>query len=86
MIIHIGKREEESTNTQGPWRCYCVRGDYDNEGCLIEIPAVIECLRSRSSFIFLNINTGLVYLWHGAKSSQHIRTLTSIAIDKLKEK
>ncbi|KAJ8320369.1 hypothetical protein KUTeg_001956, partial [Tegillarca granosa] len=30
MIIHKGKREDESTNTQGCWRCYCLRGDYEN--------------------------------------------------------
>jgi len=37
MMIHVGKREEEDTNTQGPWRMYCLRGEYEREMCLIEV-------------------------------------------------
>ncbi|XP_033727896.1 serine/arginine repetitive matrix protein 2-like isoform X2 [Pecten maximus] len=84
MMIHIGKREEEDTNTQGSWRFYCVRNDCTNEACLMEVQAGMECLRSRSSFILLNINSGLLYIWHGAKSPDHIRVLTKAAVDNLK--
>ncbi|KAL5006122.1 hypothetical protein ScPMuIL_017280 [Solemya velum] len=84
MIVHIGKREDESTNTQGPWRLYCVRNDFENEICLMEIPPGLHNFRSRSSFILLNVNTGLLYIWHGAKSSKHTRTLAKSAANKLR--
>ncbi|XP_069108272.1 serine-rich adhesin for platelets-like isoform X2 [Argopecten irradians] len=86
MMIHKGKREEEETNTQGSWRFYCVRNDCKNEACLMEVRAGMECLRSRSSFILLNINSGLLYIWHGAKSPDHVRSLAKTAVDNLKDK
>ncbi|XP_021351835.1 uncharacterized protein LOC110449351 isoform X3 [Mizuhopecten yessoensis] len=86
MVIHIGKREEEDSNTQGCWRFYCVRNDSTNEACLVEIQAGMECLRSRSSFILVNVNSGLLYLWHGAKCPEHVRVLIKAAVDNLKAK
>ncbi|XP_060084350.1 uncharacterized protein LOC132563623 [Ylistrum balloti] len=84
MMIHMGKREEEETNTQGSWRCYCVRNDCKNEMCLVEVRAGMDCLRSRSTFILLNVNSGLLYIWHGAKSPENIRGLAKAAVDNLK--
>jgi hypothetical protein len=37
MITHIGRREEVESNTQGPWRLYCVRNERQNEAYLIEV-------------------------------------------------
>ena len=71
MIVHRGKREEEETNTQGPWRFYIVRNELENEAYLWEIPCGAEHLRSRASFLLLNVKTGMLYIWHGAKSSSH---------------
>ncbi|KAK3605398.1 hypothetical protein CHS0354_036306 [Potamilus streckersoni] len=86
MIIHIGKREDETTNTAGAWRFYSVRNELENEICLLEVTTDMSSLRSRSSFLILNVNTGLLYVWHGCKSPQHTRKLAMAASDKLKEK
>ncbi|CAL1545203.1 unnamed protein product, partial [Lymnaea stagnalis] len=86
MVVHIGKREDPATNTQGAWRLYCLRGDYENEACLVEIPVCLEHLRSRSSLVLLNINTGIVYIWHGVKSPKHVRVLCRKVVDKWREK
>ncbi|XP_053386334.1 uncharacterized protein LOC123538762 isoform X4 [Mercenaria mercenaria] len=85
-IIHIGKREEEETNTQGPWRFYCLRNEYDNEMCLIEVPKDISNLRSVSSCLLLNVVTGKLTVWHGCKSPEHTRKLAKKAADNLKER
>ncbi|GFR98405.1 supervillin [Elysia marginata] len=85
MMVHIGKREDPDTNTSGAWRLYCVRGDYQNEICLQEIPVSIEHLRSRSSLLLLNVKTGLMYIWHGAKSPSHIRECCRKVVEKLQE-
>ncbi|KAL3854898.1 hypothetical protein ACJMK2_014134 [Sinanodonta woodiana] len=86
MIIHIGKREDETTNTTGAWRFYSVRNELENEICLLEVTTNMSSLRSRSSFLVLNVNTGLLYVWHGCKSPQHTRKLAVAASNKLKEK
>lgn len=86
MVVHIGKREEEETNTQGLWRFYSVRHEKRNEMCLIEIQAQISSLRSRSSFILLNVQTGKVFIWHGAKSPQYTRTLALDAVNSIQER
>ncbi|KAL4217138.1 hypothetical protein ACF0H5_023592 [Mactra antiquata] len=83
MIIHIGKREEEDTNTQGPWRFYCLRNEYENEMCLIEVPKDISNLRSVSSCLLLNVVTGKLMVWHGSKSPVHTRILARKAADNL---
>ncbi|XP_063412509.1 uncharacterized protein LOC134695228 [Mytilus trossulus] len=85
-LIHIGKREEESTNTQGPWKCYCVRNVLEDETCLIEVSADISSLRSRASFLLLNIQTGKLYVWHGCQSPKHTRNLAVTAANKLKNR
>ncbi|XP_052813191.1 uncharacterized protein LOC128240559 isoform X3 [Mya arenaria] len=86
MMIHIGKREEEDTNTQGPWRMYCIRNEYENEMCLIEIPKEINNLRSVSSCLFLNVVTGALTVWHGCKSPEHVRILAGKAAKNLQER
>ena len=86
MMVHIGKREDEDTNTVGPWRLYCVRGDEAGEVGLLEIPVSITNLRSRSSLLLLNTRTGMTYVWHGVKSPKHARQLAVNAVKTLKEK
>ncbi|CAE1282568.1 SVIL [Acanthosepion pharaonis] len=86
MVVHIGKREEEETNTQGLWRFYSIRHEKRNEMCLIEIQAQISSLRSRSSFILLNVQTGKVFIWHGAKTPQYTRTLALDAVNSIQER
>ncbi|XP_041374450.1 supervillin-like isoform X3 [Gigantopelta aegis] len=84
MLIHIGKREEPATNSQGAVRFYWVRGEFDNELCLVEVPLCMSNLRSRSSLILLSVRTGLLYTWHGCKSLPHARKLAVTAAEQLK--
>jgi len=86
MIIHIGKREEEETNTDGPWRFYCLRNEYEKEMCLIEVPKDASNLRSVSSCLLLNVETGKLLVWHGCKSPKHTKVLVMKAAENLKER
>lgn len=86
MIIHIGKREEEETNTKGPWKFYCLRNEYENEMCLIEVPKDVSNLRSVSSSLLLNVDNGKLLVWHGCKSPKHTQALAVKAAENLKDK
>lgn len=86
MISHRGKRENMSTNNQRAWRCYCVRGDHENEICLIEISMGADRLRSRASIILLNVASGELFVWHGCKALPHCKELAMKAAERLKEK
>ncbi|XP_074660460.1 uncharacterized protein LOC141912918 isoform X2 [Tubulanus polymorphus] len=76
MIVHIGKREDESTNTQGDWRLYLLCNEMDSESYLLEVPCVMESLRSRSSLVVVNVKTGACLIWHGCKSPENTREVT----------
>ncbi|XP_078621818.1 uncharacterized protein LOC144888044 isoform X4 [Branchiostoma floridae x Branchiostoma japonicum] len=96
MVVHIGKREEEDTNTQdtgascpshtGPWRFYCIRGELPQEACLRELPVDVHRLRSRSSFLLLNIKMNRVYIWHGCKAHQGTRAVARRAANMLQDR
>ncbi|XP_078701607.1 uncharacterized protein LOC144927773 isoform X5 [Branchiostoma floridae x Branchiostoma belcheri] len=86
MVVHIGKREEEDTNTQGPWRFYCIRGELPQEACLRELPVDVHRLRSRSSFLLLNIKMTRVYIWHGCKAHQGTRAVARRAASMLQDR
>jgi len=73
MIVHSGKREDETTNTSGPWRLYVVRCELPDETYLMEVPCKMASLRSRASLLLLNVTTGILQVWHGAKSASHTR-------------
>lgn len=85
MIIHKGKREDESTNTSGLWRLYIVLGEYPDECHLLEVPCKMSSLRSRASMILLNVKTGILHVWHGSKSATHTRQ-RAVSIGKALEK
>ena len=73
MVTHLGKREDESTNSQGPFRMYIVRNELPKEAYLAEITCNISNLRSRGAFLLVNVKTGVCYLWIGCKSSAQTR-------------
>ncbi|XP_077997526.1 uncharacterized protein LOC144450723 isoform X6 [Glandiceps talaboti] len=90
MLIHIGKREEEETNTQGVYKLYCVRGEEPNEGCIVEVPCSSQCLRSRTSLLLLNLDKikrhqAEIIVWHGGKSAPANRKVATVAAQKLQE-
>ncbi|MED6254826.1 hypothetical protein ATANTOWER_000905, partial [Ataeniobius toweri] len=85
MIVHSGKREEEEECSQNEWRLYCVRGEMEVEGHLLEVACHCSSLRSRVSMVLLGVSQALIYLWHGCKSQTHTREVARIAANRLKE-
>ena len=60
---------------------FTLKSTYPNEIFLSEIVCSVKNLRSRSSFIFININSSVIYLWHGCKSSDEKRKLIKKFLD-----
>ncbi|XP_076617469.1 supervillin a isoform X1 [Chaetodon auriga] len=85
MVVHSGKREEEEENSQNDWRLYCVRGEVEVEGHLLEVACHCSSLRSRVSMVLLSVSQALIYLWHGCKSQTHTREVARTAANKIKE-
>ncbi|XP_047424124.1 supervillin a isoform X4 [Mugil cephalus] len=85
MVIHSGKREEEEENSQNDWRLYCVRGEVEVEGHLLEVACHCSSLRSRFSMVLLSVSQALIYLWNGCKSQMHTRAVARTAANKIKE-
>ncbi|KAL7373784.1 hypothetical protein ABVT39_014359 [Epinephelus coioides] len=85
MVIHSGRREEEEENSQNDWRLYCVRGEVEVEGHLLEVACHCSSLRSRVSMVLLSVSQALIYLWHGCKSQAHTREVARTAANKIKE-
>lgn len=85
MIIHTGKRVELNSGSPsagpvvriqpgfgvggGLWRMYAVRNELPGEAYLHEVPVSPTSLRSRTSFLLLGLAAGVLFLWHGVKSS-----------------
>lgn len=80
LVVHKGKRDE-SPDT--PWRLFLVRGEMELEAHLVEIEVDSAQLRSRGSLVLINTQTGIVHLWHGAKSLRHSRKIATVASEKL---
>ncbi|XP_029384626.1 supervillin a isoform X14 [Echeneis naucrates] len=85
MVVHSGRREEEEENMQNDWRLYCVRGEVEVEGHLLEVACHCSSLRSRVSMVLLSVSQALIYLWHGCKSQAHTREVARTAANKIKE-
>uniref|UniRef100_A0A8C9YBF3 Supervillin a n=1 Tax=Sander lucioperca TaxID=283035 RepID=A0A8C9YBF3_SANLU len=85
MVIHSGKREEEEEHSQSDWRLYCVRGEVEVEGHLLEVACHCSSLRSRVSMVLLSASQSLIYLWHGCKAQTHTRDVARTAANKIKE-
>ena len=67
------------------WRLYCVRGEVEVEGHLLEVACHCSSLRSRVSMVLLSVSQALIYLWHGCKSQTHTRAVAYTAANKIKE-
>lgn len=82
LIIHRGSREDSSKNT-GDWRLFCVRGEVEVEGCLVEVECCCASLRSRASLVLLGVQEGQLYLWHGCKSHPGARQVGKRTVERL---
>lgn len=69
----------------GDWRLYCVRGEVDVEGHLVEVACICSSLRSRVSMVLLCVSQALIYLWHGCKSQAHTQEVARTAANRIKE-
>jgi len=71
MVIHQGKRQLVDAEDQS-LRMYLVTNEETNEVCLVQIP---ECcsknLRSRTSYVILDLHKSSLFVWHGAKSASY---------------
>ncbi|XP_034717763.1 supervillin a isoform X10 [Etheostoma cragini] len=85
MVVHSGKREEEEEHSQSDWRLYCVRGEVEVEGHLLEVACHCSSLRSRVSMVLLSASQSLIYLWHGCKAQAHTRDVARTAANQIKE-
>jgi hypothetical protein len=53
------------------WRMFELRGELAEEAHLIELADVsTDCLRSKTSFLFLNDKLKLFFIWHGCCSNE----------------
>ncbi|XP_066250261.1 supervillin-like [Euwallacea similis] len=83
MVIHHGKRGEDRQN--GP-KLFIVRGELEEEAYLMEVPLEIASLRSRTSFLLVDVDKAKVIIWHGCKSSEQKRKVTNDLLGKILEK
>lgn len=67
------------------WRLYCVRGEVEVEGHLVEVACNCSSLRSRVSMVLLCVSQALIYLWHGCKSQTHTQGVARTAANQIKE-
>uniref|UniRef100_A0A8D8YEG1 Supervillin n=1 Tax=Cacopsylla melanoneura TaxID=428564 RepID=A0A8D8YEG1_9HEMI len=71
-VCYEGKRSDLRTaRTKGPWRLFTVRGSLLNEAQMLEVACSIRSLRSRACLLLVNVETGVCYLWQGARVSPH---------------
>ncbi|XP_067225073.1 supervillin isoform X1 [Chanodichthys erythropterus] len=82
LIIHRGSREDSFNNT-GDWRLFCVRGEAEMEGSLVEVECCCASLRSRASLLLLGVQKGQLYLWHGCKSHPGARKVGKRTVERL---
>jgi len=75
MIVHSGKREgppsTSSSDAVANWRMFSVRNELAGEAHLSELPVDSSCLRSRTSFLLVGLTSGIIFLWHGIKATEH---------------
>lgn len=74
----------------GSYRLYYIKGEIEMEACLVEVPCKMKMLRSRTSFVLLNLedvdkDKASIHIWHGVKSSEVTRKTAKFAAEKLKE-
>ncbi|XP_073684275.1 supervillin isoform X2 [Garra rufa] len=81
LVIHRGSRDDSSKNT-GDWRLFCVRGETELEGSLVEVECCCASLRSRASLLLLGVQKGQLYLWHGCKSHPGARKVGTKTVER----
>lgn len=69
----------------GPWRLYLARaGAHACEVCLVQVPCSVRQLRSRTSLVLLNTQTGAALVWHGSQAHPATRRAIMEAVEVIK--
>ncbi|XP_017777555.1 PREDICTED: supervillin isoform X2 [Nicrophorus vespilloides] len=71
MFVHSGKRDQDINDE----RLYICRGEVESESSLVEVPCSMRSLRSRTTFVYVNKNT--VVVWKGCKASDQTKKVTN---------
>ncbi|XP_044270482.1 uncharacterized protein LOC123015087 isoform X2 [Tribolium madens] len=79
MVVHDGKRGD--SENQHKSMLFMVRGELEDEVCLMEVPCQMKELRSRTSFILILSESGKVVVWHGTKSSKQKRKVAKMSAE-----
>lgn len=66
------------------WKLFICRGEINTEAALLEVSCNIKQLRSRASFVLVNVDTGVLYVWHGCKVTKAASEACSSIVDNLK--
>ena len=81
MIVLEQKFEEDT------WKMFELRGELNDEAHLVEIKGVLtHRLRSRTSFLFVNLSCKKMLVWHGCLSSELHRQLIVTCAEKFKKR
>ncbi|XP_048582562.1 supervillin isoform X2 [Nematostella vectensis] len=74
MVVHLGKRDPPEDEEDEEDTCiFIVRNEDPAESYLLQVKTSIYALRSRTSFVIVDLIELLLYVWHGAKSSTQTR-------------
>lgn len=85
MFVHRGNKDDVQKSRDN-WRLFVILGNVDAETVLIEVKCDMKQLRSRTSFLFVNGQSGQVIVWHGCKSLKHTREVARSAAEAVKSK
>ncbi|XP_031552227.1 supervillin-like isoform X2 [Actinia tenebrosa] len=76
MVVHQGKREPPEDEDDEEDTCmFIVRNEDPDEVYLLQVKTDPYALRSRTSFVVVDLIELILYVWHGAKSSKEIRNI-----------
>ncbi|XP_056635872.1 uncharacterized protein LOC130444644 isoform X1 [Diorhabda sublineata] len=81
MVIHRGKRDIVENLESS--KLFLVRGENLDEIYLMEVPLRMSSLRSKSSFVIVNVEDEQIIIWHGIKSSSQKRKVAKKAVENL---
>lgn len=85
MFVHRGNKDDVQKSREN-WRLFAILGNLDCETVLIEVQCDMKQLRSRSSFLLVNGQSGHVIVWHGCKSLKHTQDVAISAAKGVKSK
>ena len=85
MVVHAGKESEDKHYRRR--RLYWVRNEVEEEACLVEVPMTSSSLRSRGSFVLVDVGgEAAMFVWHGGKAQETTRQRATACANHLNAK